>query len=299
MAQNGVYGTYATHACQTCRKQKRKCTKELPKCSLCTRLSRECMYMDPSPPPHDETQALRARIAELEFALARQQAEQVQVQVGHTSSISQAFTHLARNVNTNPLQKFPAVFFLDYEVFQEDRMTITNPEVPIPDDIYGILRDINGLRRIAGLYFCNTHMWFPILCRKRFEIMLDSDDFTPSPDLALLFAAMFLLNDEESNCRASTRTSTYWNIKHFSNVLEANAVITPQLLQANVLVTLYELGHAVYPAAYMSLGKCATLGKALGLDDREKAPQMMRRYGSWAKGEEWRRLWWAVVLLDR
>lgn len=290
-------GSYAPHACQTCRRQKRRCTKELPRCSLCVRLSRECNYTDISLPTSDDVQTLQARVAELEAQLADQRSE-------GGSSASTTFTPqtqsaLARNVNTNPLHKFPAVFFLDFEIFQEDRMTIRPPEIPIPDDIYSILEDIEGLRKIAGMYFCNTHSWFPILCRKRFEIMLDNDNFTPTPDVAMLFATMFLLNDEDSNCRASTRTSTYWNIKHFANVLEANAFMTTPILQANVLLALYEVGHAIYPGAYMSLGKCATMGKALGLDDRMNAPQMMKRYGSWAQLEELRRLWWAIVLLDR
>lgn len=295
----GTSENYADHACQTCRRQKRKCTKELPKCLLCTRLSRACIYGDTSPSPQDEIRALHARIAELEAALASKRSEPEPEQPIQIPSPSQTFTSLARNVNTNPLQRFPAVFFLDFEIFQEGKMNITFPEVPIPDDIYAVLQDISGLRRIAGLYFCNTHVWFPILCRKRFEVMLDSDNFTPPPDLALLFAVMFLLNDEASNCRASTRTSIYWNIKHFANVLEANTIVTPEVSQAYILLTLYELGHAIYPAAYLSLGKCATMAKALGLDDRENAPQMKRRYGSWAKLEELRRIWWAVVLLDR
>ena len=162
-----------------------------------------------------------------------------------------------------------------------------------------MLGDIDGLRKITTRFFTTTHMWFPILSRKRFEIMLNDAGFEPLPDVAILFSAMNLLTDEGSNSRNSTRTNSYWDVKNFAVALEANAVMTPQLLQANVLVALYEIGHAIYPAAYLSVGKCVTLGKALGLDNRKDAPQMLRRFGAWAELEEVRRLWWAILLLDR
>lgn len=75
--------------------------------------------------------------------------------------------------------------------------------------------------------------------------------------------------------------------------------MTPQLLQANVLVAAYEIGHAIYPGACLFVGRCAIIGKALGLDNRKNAPQMLRRYGAWAELEELRRLWWAILLLDK
>src|SRR6187402_2447085 len=34
----------STRACLTCRRQKRKCTKELPECSLCRKNERHCDY---------------------------------------------------------------------------------------------------------------------------------------------------------------------------------------------------------------------------------------------------------------
>ena len=36
--------TLARQACLTCRKQKRKCTRELPACELCRKSRRPCDY---------------------------------------------------------------------------------------------------------------------------------------------------------------------------------------------------------------------------------------------------------------
>lgn len=35
---------FAARACLTCHKQKRKCTKEIPECSLCRKNGRPCRY---------------------------------------------------------------------------------------------------------------------------------------------------------------------------------------------------------------------------------------------------------------
>lgn len=56
--------------------------------------------------------------------------------------------------------------------------------------------------------------------------------------------------------------------------LEDDGVISVQLLQANIFMTLFEVGHALYPTGYLTAGHCARLGQALGLHDRRHAPQL-------------------------
>lgn len=241
---------------------------------------------------------LQNRVTELE-ALLQQKHKQTEQQAVIPSCPGQFIKPSIRLVYANPFEQFPALFFLDSEMFKEARMSIPRPSPPVPEEIYQLLGNVDGLKGITARFFTTTHTWFPILSRKRFEMMLNNLGFEPLPDVALLFCAMRLLTDEGSNCHNSTRTNSYWSVKNFAMTLEANAVMTPQLLQANVLIAVYELGHAIYPAAYLSIGKCATLGKAFGLDNRKDAPQMLRRYGAWTELEELRRLWWAILLLDR
>jgi len=288
----------APHACIACKRQKRKCDKRLPQCSLCLRMTRECNYHDSVTPASDHLTILQDRVAELE-ALLQQKQKQLELQAVNPCQSRQSFNPAVRLFHANPLEQFPALFFLDNEMFKEARLSIPRPTPPVPEDICQMLGNLDGLREITTRFFGTTHTWFPMLSRKRFEIMLNDPGFKPLPDVALLFSAMHLLTDEGSNCRNSTRTNSYWSVKDYAVALEANAVMTPQLLQANVLIAAYEIGHAIYPGGYLSVGRCAIIGKALGLDNRKNAPQMLRRYGAWAELEELRRLWWAILLLDR
>ncbi|UKZ53304.1 hypothetical protein TrVGV298_007096 [Trichoderma virens] len=70
-----------------------------------------------------------------------------------------------------------------------------------------------------------------------------------------------------------------------------------QVLQATIFVALYEIGHAIYPAAYLTVGACARYGIALGLDQLMTNNSGFDR--SWMEVEEKRRSWWAVLALDR
>jgi hypothetical protein len=68
-------------------------------------------------------------------------------------------------------------------------------------------------------------------------------------------------------------------------------------LQAGILLSLYELGHAIYPGAYFSVGACMRYAHALGIhsgaSSRARKPLTLREL------EEESRAWWAVVILDR
>lgn len=64
-----------------------------------------------------------------------------------------------------------------------------------------------------------------------------------------------------------------------------------------VLIALYEIGHGIYPSAYVSIGTCARYGLALGLDRELNVFDNSPR--RWIELEEKRRAWWAVLILDR
>jgi len=81
--------------------------------------------------------------------------------------------------------------------------------------------------------------------------------------------------------------------------MEANGMISLMVLQAYILVALYEIGQGIYPAAWMSGGAAARYGELLGLNDPETAPQLLPRQATWTEAEERRRTWFGVIIVDR
>ena len=278
----------ASQACSSCRKQKRKCTKTLPACTLCSRLGRPCDYGDTT----DDIALLRQKVLELEDRLDRKSA----VDSSPESTISQRLITSAQASST-----FPASFFLDSEIYQQSGLTVPRPTLPIPSEVLTLLGTTSDVHDVADQYFTSVHYWLPMISRKRMQMTLSSNSLAePSADLALLLLCMKLsISIESSNNKESTQTSLYWTAKSFFMFVESNAMMSIRLLQSSLLIAAYEIGHGIYPAAYLSSGHCARLVYALGLHDRKNVPQMIKRPGSWAEQEEMRRCWWATLLLDR
>ncbi|KAJ5612048.1 hypothetical protein N7510_005242 [Penicillium lagena] len=76
---------------------------------------------------------------------------------------------------------------------------------------------------------------------------------------------------------------------------EIYGTLSIRLLQASLLLLLYEYGHGIYPSAYTTLGGCARYLGALDIE-----PDLERNYASnWMDGEQRRRLWWFVYVMER
>jgi hypothetical protein len=119
---------------------------------------------------------------------------------------------------------------------------------------------------------------------------------------------------------ARDQRTRYQKVKTALFAIEQSARFSTNFLAAHALLALHEIGHGIFPAAYLTVGNLARLFCALGLHDRKKATQILPRPGmslfpnhtsrtknspdtstpeTWSETEERRRLWWAVLILDR
>lgn len=109
----------------------------------------------------------------------------------------------------------------------------------------------------------------------------------------------------------------YIAAKRFVALLEASGMVSLILLQANILITLFEYGQAIYPAAWMSAGWCSRYAILLGINGFDTSSQLIGSVVSnvspfhaiyltefiaqdtWTEQEERYRTWWGVLILDR
>jgi hypothetical protein len=108
----------------------------------------------------------------------------------------------------------------------------------------------------------------------------------------LLIAAIKLIATEPDVDGSSTM---YCSLKRAFLEVELSGSLTFRTLQALVLVAIYELGQAIYPSAYLTVGYCARYGIALGIDRTIDSLYSSKLDDS----EEERRTWWTIILLDR
>jgi hypothetical protein len=97
-------------------------------------------------------------------------------------------------------------------------------------------------------------------------MQLDHEDDTPSPPSSTGG------HDQEIKGR-------YQKVKLALFALEQSARFSTNLLAAYALLALHEIGHGVFPAAYLTVSNLARLFCALGLHDRTKATQVLPRPG--------------------
>lgn len=120
-------------------------------------------------------------------------------------------------------------------------------------------------------FFTTIHVWMPVISKKRVDI--GTAVHNGGPDVAMLFLAMRLII---SSPDADDANHLYRLSKDFLAMLEAAGVISHLYLQALLLVALYEYSHAIYPAAWMTVGACARYVELLGLSSSPSNTNLIR-----------------------
>jgi hypothetical protein len=89
----------------------------------------------------------------------------------------------------------------------------------------------------------------PILSRGGFYDRLPSIHSTPSSGFIRLCLCIKLVTENPAHQGLSMQTSLYITIKSLVSLLEPTTVVSLETIHARLLLTLYEVGHAIQPAA--------------------------------------------------
>ena len=196
------------------------------------------------------------------------------------------------------LGTFPARFFLDSDSHQQ-LSTNTIPEVPTPLEVLELLGSAEDVQTMCEAYFSDSQNWLPFLSVKRMAERIR--DFSLGSDirLALLLLCMKLATASPSDQQNAATSLLYQRARDLSFRVESSCLISLELVQSTVLMSIYEMGHGIYPSGFLTIGRAARLGVTMGLHDRKHAPQLFKEPDTWTLREEERRTWWAVIILDR
>lgn len=282
--------SYALASCFFCCRSKRRCDKNLPTCQLCIKKGLKCSYphrhsQRAAPPPcgvHGSESGNDSNSAHAEPVIAQ------------GSNVSQFQPVLCTSFAVNA-----AISFLAPDLFREAGLEIPRLDLGIPDEVSLHIGDSQQVLETASRFFQMT--WMPIVSRKRhLAAVLNplSPSRRPTVLLHLCMKLCYLpVNDDEGR----KRTSLYRSIKKFYSEVESTGDLCVQVLQAAIFIAVFEIGDAIYPAAYLTVGGCACYGIAMGLDkiNKTRLGGEHNRTASWMEIEEKRRVWWAILNLDR
>ncbi|KAL4782340.1 hypothetical protein BJX76DRAFT_292733 [Aspergillus varians] len=252
------------------RTLKRKCTRELPACLLCIRLSKVCDYTATNT-QHEDTQA--------RVVTPRPESRQ-------------------EGQNVASLPQFPASFFLDSESHQQLAESQAMP-IPVPMCHRDFLAPVEDYVAMTNKYFFSIQTWMPFISEKRLARRLQERGPEADLGLALRLTCMRLVVSSPTDWEAAVSSPFYHKAKELLSVAENACLTCLDLVQGAILISVYEMGHGLYPSAFLTTSHAARLGMVLGLHDRKNAPQLFQPPDTWTLREEERRTWWAVLILDR
>ncbi|KAK1461199.1 hypothetical protein CMEL01_14835 [Colletotrichum melonis] len=157
---------------------------------------------------------------------------------------------------------FPTSAFLDGDRFHTEALLeeLYRPNFSIPEAILSLVNESDKVKNSCDEYFKTIHIWFRFISAKKRLAAPFSEKC--EPDIVALALAMRLMTSDPDD---NTCSYLYNQTKGLLDTLVAGGVVSLPVLQAMILVTLYEYCHAVYPAAWMSIGLCTRYIELVGV----------------------------------
>ncbi|KAL7935987.1 hypothetical protein V8C35DRAFT_321025 [Trichoderma chlorosporum] len=295
---------YARLACDPCRKGKRRCDRALPCCSLCRRKNGQCVYLSRRRSRQIRTEGRLATPNTLSSSgtnISRPDSR-VDRQLSQIISSVTPVPALATPAASNEAATATAIYFIAPHIFRQAQLELPRIHPSIPSDLSPFENDPSRIRNIAYTFFDSIHWWMPIISKRGFFAHLLNPLSQRRSELGLLIICMqlYCAPDLNPETAALDVSALYHNAKRLHFEMEAAGVLSLRVLQAGILIALYEVGQAIYPAAYLTVGACARYGIVLGVNNlrEESSSEYGSRY-SMSEVDERRRAWWTILFLDR
>jgi hypothetical protein len=189
------------------------------------------------------------------------------------------------------------VLFLDPSILRHGQVELPDTAPTVPAQILQMLGDGDEMQLTTAKYFEHIHQWLPFVSKKRLREVQVPLSSSTRPDIVLLLLCIKLSITLPPSRPRAPQTPLYHAAKHFLLELEHSGQLSLPVLQSMVLLGLYEIGHAIHPAAFLTIGACARYANALGIGTGKSLQSRMVL--TLVEIEERRRVWWAIVILDR
>lgn len=209
--------------------------------------------------------------------------------------VSHAATGIAQSFATAT-----AIQFIAPRIFRDAHLEIPRVNIAIPKDVAAHVGDYEQIRDIYATFSSQAVIWTPVVFRKNFFNIALNPLSPRRTEGVLMCLCMKLYCTPAPSYEDDGKRTLYKMVKEFYAEIEATGIMSVCILQSALLIAVYEIGNAIYPAAYMTVGSCARYGVALGLDKLLVNLTGEGNLGKlWMEMEEMRRVWWGVLILDR
>jgi hypothetical protein len=155
--------------------------------------------------------------------------------------------------------------------------------------------------RFMGLFFNSTHSWLTIVRKQRFIKRVAASKQKAEAEVAILLLTMRLIAEPFDFAKTrgdASRDALYQAAKQLHAIIQTSKGPSLELIQAGILIALFEHNAALDDAAYETLANCADMSQCIGMGITQDSRKSRTGHVS-AFEEERRRTYWGIVVLER
>ncbi|KAH8899263.1 hypothetical protein GQ53DRAFT_777020 [Thozetella sp. PMI_491] len=271
----------SSRVCLNCRRKKKRCDKALPSCGRCTYSLEVCQHEDDAGAGNPGAASGPVRFEALMSPMGGQRSPYL---------VSPVLEHVHHSTAGQSGTLNPSMF-----APMDAGETVHTFAMRCLRDVLGSRQ---GVENVVAYYFNSTNSWFTIIEKEAFDSQLEEMWSAPSAEMGVVILCMFLVTrSPQDNPVGGMNDAAYLSAKTLLALVQSKVALSLPLLQAQLLISLYEFSHAMPQQAYMSVGACCTMSKAFGwhgklfwAEERQSmAPRDLKMCSI---------LWWAIVFVD-
>ncbi|KAK3329529.1 hypothetical protein B0H66DRAFT_526913 [Apodospora peruviana] len=259
----------SSRVCLNCRRKKKRCDKGLPACSRCIESRQVCQHED-------------------------------DIGLGSNSSTPGSHRYeplLSQYVPSGSHQLGPGYSTLNPSLFAT-MDTLENIHHFVFRTVLEVAENRQGVENVAAAYFRDVNTWFTVVQQQAFERQLDDLWINPSAETGVLILCMrLIIRPPNSNPFSGMADRHYLSTKTMLSLVQTKVQLSIPLLQAELLIALYEFSHAMPQQVYMSVGNCFQMTRAFGWQSKSFWTQGPQSLGP-RELKLCSILWWAIVYVD-
>ncbi|OOF92585.1 hypothetical protein ASPCADRAFT_509512 [Aspergillus carbonarius ITEM 5010] len=153
---------------------------------------------------------------------------------------------------------------------------------------------------MAETFLSSCQRWVAIVHKTTFRERCSNLQVHGSRDFLLLLLAMGMITRPlmSGNEPDSLRESMYEALKRLFWDKDSVARPSVALIQAGLLLSVYEYGHGLLNASYVTISVCSSMAQVSGLCNVSQAPPLPR-LGTLASQDEMLHTWWGIIIHER
>jgi hypothetical protein len=254
-----------TNACIKCQSGKRRCDRKRPSCSTCHQQSKECTYLED---------------------------EAANISAGETPP-----RHLIR---VNNRRKVKTIFRSSYHQQPFLTSSFSTAVASFRTQAMAVLDSSEELiPTLLADFFATTWKRLPYVSKGRLQNNLSFTLEETRVEILLLYICIEIITSTPKLDSTCMITEQYIHAKNLLGLLEMAGELSLDLLHCRLLLAVYELGHGIHTPAYLSIATCGKIARAIGLHKKPWQCTEKSTVGAFRSREEEKRLWWAVVNIER